>query len=130
MSERVTGAFPGGPRKRVTGKVRSGPPRLARVEEIEERRATRSSHRRRRRRVKRAVYGLVVSLVVGGGVGVWLGLRSRATLEEVRQEMAASKRASASDLLGLGDVDLSGEINRTLLELWRMEDVEYLRNRR
>ena len=67
---------------------------------------------------------MLVSTVISGAVGALLGIRSNATLEGLRAEQAAEAEPSG-DMLGL-----SSEVNRTLLELWKMEDVEFLRNSR
>ncbi len=55
-----------------------------------------------------------------------LGLRSHPTAEQLRAEAAAAASGSGTlDLEGL-----SSEINRTLLELWKMENIEFLRSSR
>ncbi len=41
-------------------------------------------------------------------------------MEELNAAQATDKRR---------DVDISAEVNRTLLQLWKMEDVEAARNR-
>jgi hypothetical protein len=51
------------------------------------------------------------------------GVRSRRTQEELRADAEAGARKEL-------DVSISKEVNRTLLELWKMENVEALRNRR
>ena len=57
---------------------------------------------------------------------MYLGLRNRATLEEIRAEFAAQQAAEA----GGGPSDMSTEVNRAMMELWKMEDVEFMRNTR
>lgn len=76
---------------------------------------------RRGARTRRLVLGMVLSAVLAGTFGRALGLRGHTTLEEIT---AAQQAAEATGS------ELSREINRALLELWRMEDVEYQRNRR
>jgi len=72
------------------------------------------------------VLAVLLSVVVSGAGGVYLGLRNRATLEEIRAEFAAQQAAEA----GGGLSDMSTEVNRAMMELWKMEDVEYMRNSR
>jgi hypothetical protein len=78
-----------------------------------------ADHRRlRRRRVRRAARRIVgisavfaMALVIGGA----LGRTSRVTPTEA---------ASAPDSRFSADRLISREVNRTLLELWKMEDLE------
>ena len=63
---------------------------------------------------------LVSSAVLAGGIGWFLGRESHASLEE----MTAAQTAQQAR-----DQDISTEINRVMMELWRMEDIEYSRNR-
>ena len=124
MEAKIRGTFPGGPRKSVAAVERTAPARLGRVEQIEDRAALRYVRHGSRRRQKRLLYGFLSAIVVSGGVGVYMGLRSHSTLEEVRAEAAADARGP------VGPGDLSSEVNKAMLELWRMEDVEFMRNRR
>ncbi len=123
MEGNIRGSFPGGPRKSVPAARRTAPPRLESVEELEERRALRRLSRRRKARVGRLFYGLLASVLLAGGVGVALGVRSHATVQKVCEEEAAARSAAQKD-------QINQEVNRTLLELWKMEDVEYARNSR
>lgn len=68
------------------------------------------------------VLGVLLSVVVAGGVGLAMGLSSRRSAEEILAQQRAAERPS--------DLQISREVNRTLLELWRMEEVEAQRNRR
>lgn len=126
MEGRISGSFPGGPRKKVAAAERTSAPRLSRVEEIEEQAVGRHIRRRHGRRQKRIVYVVVLSVLVSAATGVYLGFRNRSSLEEVRAELAAQQAAEAGGNFG----DMSSEINRAMLELWKMEDVEFMRNSR
>jgi len=122
-----SGTFPGGPRKSEPVPERFGPPRLSRVEDIEERAALRGVRRRHRKRGIRIAYGLVASLVVSGLMGLVLGLSTHETRADVQAEAKAAEDAQRVN----ADVEaFSSEVNRTLLELWKMEDVEFSRNSR
>jgi len=119
MDQRISGSFPGGPRRSAPVPDRNGPPRLARVEDIESRLArARLKHGRRRRR-RRVVAGFGVVLVFAGGIGVFAGMRGNSTRDELTAEQEAEQARNT---------DISSEVNRALLELWRMEDVEAFRN--
>lgn len=118
--QRITGSFPGGPTRRDTTPQRHGPVRMATVESLEEDRAARSLHRRRQARGRRVVWGFVLSLVAAGSLGMYLGIQSHRTPEEM-SERAERRRSN--------DLDISKEVNRTLLELWRMEEIEAQRAR-
>ena len=120
MEGKISGSWPGGPKRDGETGERTRRPRLQRVEEIEKRSATRSLRRQRKARTKRFLFGVGFSAVVAGGFGWVLGLRSHATLQEINAEKAEMQGH---------DSDLSKEVSRALLELWKMEDVEYERNR-
>ena len=126
MEGRMSGSFPGGPRKTVAAAERASAPRLRRVEDIEERAVGRHVRRSRSRRRIRIASVVLFSVAVSGAGGVYLGLRNRATLEEIWAEFAAEQAAEA----GGGFGDLSTEVNRAMMELWKMEDVEFARNSR
>ena len=126
MEGRMSGSFPGGPRKQVAAAERTAAPRLSRVEDMEERAVDRHVRRSQQRRRKRIAFAVLLSVAVSGAGGVYLGLRNRATLEEIRAEFAAQQAAEA----GGGPSDMSTEVNRAMMELWKMEDVEFMRNTR
>lgn len=63
--------------------------------------------------------GLLLIIALAFGIGAALGRASHATQEELT---AAREAARARDQ------DISREVNRMLLELWKMEDVEASRN--
>lgn len=120
MSERISGSFPGGPGKRDRLPARSTPPRLERVESLENRLAIRADRMRGAARRRRLLVGLSVALAVAGLVGYLLGLQSHTTAADIMADQQAAQSVDRSEL--------STEVNRTLLELWRMEDVEAARN--
>ncbi len=126
MEGRISGSFPGGPRKRVAAAERTSTPRLRRVEDIEELAVGQHIRRTRDRRRRRILYTVLVSVAISGATGWYWGIQNRSSVEEVRAQMAAQRAAESG-----GDMsDLSSEVNRAMLELWRMEDVEYQRNTR
>jgi hypothetical protein len=118
-SDRIRGSFPGGPRRGAFAEPLDRAPRLERVAQIEERVARRERGRARKSRHGRVVAGFVVAMVVAGAVGAGIGLASHATREEITAEQEAVRAQ---------DQFISKEVNRSLLELWKMEDVEALRN--
>ena len=126
MEGKISGSFPGGPRKRVAAAERTSAPRLRRVEDIEELAVGQHIRRTRDRRRKRVFYAVLVSVAISGATGWYLGIQNQSSLEEVRAQMAAQRATESGGDMG----DLSSEVNRVMLELWKMEDVEYARNTR
>lgn len=118
MDERITGSWPGGPNREGDARKRTRPPRLRRVEDLEAGLATRLLRLRHRARSRRIALGLMLSVACAGGIGWILGRASHKTAVEVSAEFATAKRR---------DRDISAEVNRTLLELWKMEDVQAAR---
>lgn len=116
MTGRISGAFPGGPR-RSGGELPQGPFRLAPVAEIEAARAARRRGRARKLRKRRVALGLAAALASALVAGGALGHASRTTAEELR----AAREAQSADAL------VSQEVNRVLMQLWKMEDLEALR---
>ena len=115
---RIRGSYPGGPRREGAEDPRSGEtPRLHTVQELEAGRGRRSRAREQRRRARRVWSGLVVALAASAGVGVFLGLRSHRTSEQLTEERNETREQQQQQ-------DITRETNRVLLELWRMEDVE------
>ncbi len=96
-------------------------PRLRRVEEIEKRIARCSSQHRRRKRRNRLVLALLLGVSAAGGLGLILGHSTHTTAEELMEALEVKPNPGS---------DISEEINRALLELWRMEEVEFARTRR
>jgi hypothetical protein len=123
MEGKIRGSFPGGPRKSVPATQRTAPPKLESVQEFEERRARSRVRRTHKARARRMLYGLVVSAALSGGVGVLLGVRSHTTVEQVREQDTVERATTAQD-------ELNRQVNRTLVELWNMEDVQVDRNTR
>jgi dihydrodipicolinate synthase/N-acetylneuraminate lyase len=89
------------------------------VEHIEERVSRRRLERTRTRRTRRVLLGFAAATVLAGFLGGYVGFASHTTPEALTEAQQAAHRR---------DVDISTEVNRTLLELWKMEDVEALRN--
>lgn len=120
MSSRISGVFPGGPSRsaqalRVTAHapIRGVAERTAR-----ERSAARA--RSRLERSKRRLVGTLLAMAAAAAVGFTAG-------RGLGGETPQARPATASDAL---DRAISSEVNRVLLELWRMEDVERLGVRR
>ena len=118
MEGRIRGSFPGGPSRPAAPPTRSGPPRLKPVADIEEGLARRNVARRHRRRYRRIAGGLGVAMALSAAIGGAVGWKSHRT----QAELVAERTRETQDL------DISKEINRTLLNLWKMEDVEAIRN--
>lgn len=118
---KIRGSWPGGPKRDGEPWTRALPPQLQRVEEIEARIARRRLRLAREARNRRIGVGLVFAVLLALTVGWGMGLRSRTSAAE----LLAAKEAAVQR-----DFDISREINRTLLELWKMEDAELMRERR
>ena len=119
MGERILGSFPGGPRRRGPSEEPVPSVRLHRVEEIEAGIARRRLVLNRKRRRRRTVGGMVFALSLAGAAGLLVGLLSTSSAEELtaaQMESQSRERGASQDL------------NRALLELWKMEDLEYMRN--
>lgn len=119
MNDSIGGSFPGGPRRAGSEEVRPHRPDLRRVSQMEVGSARRRVARARRRRALRIVFGFAVVAGFAGSAGVWIGLAAHTT----PQEMTAEK-----NILRDQDRFISREVNRTLLQLWKMEDIEDARN--
>ena len=116
---RISGSYPGGPRRGAEGvgdERAEGAPRIGRVEQLEERLEQASRSQVRRRRTRRVWSGLAFALVLGGGIGLYLGYRSHRSPEDLTDARNATRQSPL--------FDASRETNRVLLELWRMEDLE------
>ena len=112
MSARIGGIFPGGPhRVGDGGTVR----RIPRVADTAAAADSRRQVRARRRRRRLAILGGLAVLAAAGAVGVLAGRGLGADPPE---------RAAQDDAAAALDRAISREVNRTLLELWKMEDAE------
>lgn len=63
--------------------------------------------------------GFAVATVLAAAIGAGIGFKAHATPEQLTMEQEINRQR---------DFNISKEVNRTLLELWKMEDVEALRN--
>jgi hypothetical protein len=90
------------------------------VTEFEHRVSRRKLRRTRERRARRVVVGLVLATLLAGSAGAYVGWASHTTPQEVTAAQDAARDRKD---------EISSEVNRTLLELWKMEDVEALRNK-
>lgn len=112
--------FPGGPHHPGPSH-RSGhralPPT---VQELEERLGRRGLARAHDRRLRRVRVCFSCAAVLAAALGYTLGLASRTTPAELSEAVQAQHQL---------DADISREVNRTLLQLWKMEDFESARSR-
>lgn len=119
--DRIEGSFPGGPRKRDEDE--DGPDHseraFARVEDLWRHTTARFLRTKHRSRLKRILWGFAITLVVAAGVGLYVGIQSHRTAEELARE----QDARAQTIKGL---DLEGERQKILQELWKMETLEKL----
>lgn len=117
---RIRGSFPGGPSRPGAEGAPAPTARIRSAEELEAegRRHQLDDRRRRRRRRTAGVFAAALAAAAAGGL--WLGLRSHRTSEELAATLEESQ---------VRDAFISKEVNRTLLELWKMEDVEAGRGR-
>ena len=120
MAERITGSFPGGPRRSDEGDTLRRAPRLRTVEEIEAARSERTLTRSRIRRERTRLLGLLFAMMLGFAAGVALGVATHTTPRELTDALDSSR---------VRDAEISREVNRVLLELWKMEAVEAVRGR-
>lgn len=120
MTERFGGMYPGGPTRKRGESAPERPFRTTPVERMEEAEAVRTVHRRRKARRRRIMWGFLACLVAAGALGLYLGMRTQPSPAEATAEMQESRDR---------DRMISSEVNRALLELWRMEEVEAGRRR-
>jgi len=120
---RIQGSFPGGPSRRQGGEP-SPPTRAVRtMDEVEAGIARRRQRIRERGRRSRAAWTAVGIGILAAALGYGLGRWSHRTPAQLQADAEVQARKQV-------DGFISREVNRTLLELWRMEDVEALRSRR
>lgn len=115
--DRISGSYPGGPRRREEGEPPPPPTELDSVGDIEERSARLAVSRSRRRRSRRVRIGFLVAILASAGVGLALGLMSHRTSTELAGERRS--RTAQGD-----DFNPSAQVNRMLLEMWKMESIE------
>ena len=114
----IQGVFPGGPRRQdgtppQDGGTGAG---LRFGEDVEADATTRAIGSRTKRKRRSILLLLGVAVLIAGATGVYFGVQSRTTLEQ----LAEQEWAGASDLNGI--------VDEVMDELWRMEDVEAARN--
>jgi hypothetical protein len=98
------------------GVQRSEKIRLATVSEIEGRWARGSQRFRRKARRKRVIWGLVLSVLISGTVGVYLGYSSHRTDAELADELRQARTPVPSDL--------ESQADRLINEMWKSEALE------
>lgn len=119
MHDPIKGSFPGGPTRPGADDAPRRAPRIRRVADIEAGRHRRAAETRARRRRIRLGVGIAAVISVAFGIGIALGMASHTTAADMTAEQQAAYARDRS---------ISSEVNRVLLELWRMEDVEHARN--
>lgn len=119
MSDKISGSYPGGPRRPSNREGDAGPTRLETLEERADRDAFRRQARTGRRRRRRWVIGLGASMVVAGGVGFLLGHQATRESEEL-----AAERQEAASRTGLEDM-MHGEATRVIQQMWLSEIMEH-----
>jgi hypothetical protein len=119
MDEPIRGSFPGGPKHSSPQPARRHRPRVESVGEIEAAMARRTVERQARRRRLRVVVGFVFALLAAGGLGAYIGFARHRSAEQL---------TAANNVQESRNLDISWQVNRTLLQLWQMEDVEALRD--
>ena len=117
--KKIHGRYPGGPSRGGEGEAepaRGESQSLPTVEELEGRASQGSQRRKAIRRRRRAIVALVASLAVAGGVGLWIGLGSHRTDEEMAQEMEVEVESPG--------FDLEKQTDRIIDEIWKTEALE------
>lgn len=113
--EKISGSYPGGPRRRADGGEDRPTTRL----ETEDERVARADRARRggavRRRRRRILGVLVVALLLAGGGGYLLGLQADKDSEELTSQRAEARRPAG--LEGM----LRGEADRVIQQMWLTE---------
>lgn len=115
----LRGRYPGGPTRRGTDDPNFSPRgkvHLSTVSEIENRSTAWSEDHKQRARRKRLVKGLVLSVIVSGAIGAYLGFSSHRTDAELAGEMAQRTTGPEGDLQKQAD--------RLINEMWKSEALE------
>jgi hypothetical protein len=119
---KLPGSYPGGPRREDKADLESRGRNLASAEEFDARRGRAASRRWAEKKKRRAWAVLTAAILLAGGTGLFLGFLTHRTTEQLSEEREAERQGGLSD-------QITSETNRMLMELWRMEDVEFQRNR-
>lgn len=117
----IRSAFPGGPTNGPDA-ARRTKPRLRGVAQLEEARARTAERRKHRARGRRTAVVLGAAALAAFSLGLGAGFLHRATQETLTQGLRAAHTERT-------DMGISREVNRTLLELWKMEELEFARGR-
>ncbi|MBW3535867.1 MAG: hypothetical protein KY453_11740 [Gemmatimonadetes bacterium] len=113
--EKISGRYPGGPRRIADGDAPRPTTRL----ETEDERVARADQARRaaavRRRRRRVVGVLLAACLLAGGGGFLLGLQA----DKASEELTAAREGTA----GKGGLEgvLRGEANRVIQQMWLTE---------
>ncbi len=114
----IQGMFPGGPRREGDA---SEPHRPLRSGEDVEASITDNALETKASRKRRSMFiALGASVVLALTTGLYLGIQARVTAEELAEQERAAAEASEFD----------EDTQRVMDELWKMEKVEAVRNRR
>lgn len=116
--DRISGSYPGGPKRDQlrTDDERGFSKPIPRVADLE--RGARDLNRRRMHRMRRErrMIAVGVALVASGASGMYIGLQTHQSSEELAQAEREKTRPS--------ELDMVKEANRLMSELWKMEDLE------
>lgn len=116
MVQHIQGVFPGGPHRGGEAPGLARP--IRRMEDLTAGAVVVHRRRAAARRRRRWILGSLAVTCLAGFTGYLLGLESSPTAEGIARQGEAQATL---------DRFISREVNRTLLELWRMEDVERIR---
>ena len=119
MDDRIGGSFPGGPHRVAPGHGKESRPLPDTVRELEERITRRRLARARLRRVRRIRLCFLCATLLAAVMGYAVGFATRTRRADLLR---------ATDEGWQLDTQLSKQVNRTLLELWKMEDFESVRD--
>ncbi len=121
----LRGRYPGGPSRRPP-EGEAGPkeerPRLPSVGEQETLASEGAQSRKARRRRKRATLAVLGAVLLAGMLGIWMGLRSHRTEEELARELQEERTTRG--------FDLEKQADRLINEIWKTEALEKIPPRR